>query len=139
MIKHQPIKHYIPALLLGLRRYLESRKDVLFAYLFGSFADGRTTPLSDVDIAVYLGGGDLAEKRLEILGKVTDILKSDEVDLVILNTAPLLLRMKVLQKKTLLADNAPFARHAYESATIRSYLDFSKIEKFILAKRYLHG
>lgn len=139
MIKYQPIQHDIPALLQSLRRHFESRKDVLFAYLFGSFADGRTTPLSDVDVAVYLGGGDLAEKRLEILGKVMDILKTDEVDLVILNTAPLLLRMKVLQKKTLLADNAPFARHAYESATIRSYLDFSKIEKFILAKRYLHG
>jgi len=36
-----------------LRNYFESRKDVAFAFLFGSQARGTATRLSDVDIAVY--------------------------------------------------------------------------------------
>lgn len=38
-----------------LRRSLERRREqVLFAYLFGSFAEGKEEPLSDVDVAVFL-------------------------------------------------------------------------------------
>jgi predicted nucleotidyltransferase len=122
-----------------VRKYLESREDVLFAYLFGSLSKGSPSPLSDVDVAVYLREGDLSDMRLEILGHLMDILKTDHVDLVILNTAPLPLKIRIIRDGTLLVDNEPFARHAFESATIRTFLDFSKIEKQILEKRYLHG
>jgi len=125
--------------LSGVKNYLETREDVLFAYLFGSLSKGRTSPLSDVDIAVFLREGDLSDKRFEILGHLVEILKTDEVDLVILNSAPPPLRMSIIQDKTLLADNEPFARHAFESVTIRTFLDFFKIEKQILEKRYIRG
>lgn len=36
-----------------IKKYFENRKDVAFAFLFGSQAQGRATKLSDVDIAVY--------------------------------------------------------------------------------------
>ncbi len=36
-----------------LKRYFENRKDVAFAFLFGSQARGTATKLSDIDIAVY--------------------------------------------------------------------------------------
>ena len=36
-----------------LRNYFGNRKDVAFAFLFGSQAKGRATKLSDVDIGVY--------------------------------------------------------------------------------------
>ncbi|HHT9124212.1 MAG TPA: type VII toxin-antitoxin system MntA family adenylyltransferase antitoxin [Candidatus Brocadiia bacterium] len=37
----------------ALRRYFENRKDIAFAFLFGSQARGKATKLSDIDIAVY--------------------------------------------------------------------------------------
>ncbi|MGR3310288.1 MAG: type VII toxin-antitoxin system MntA family adenylyltransferase antitoxin [Candidatus Brocadiales bacterium] len=37
----------------ALKRYFENRKDITFAFLFGSQARGKVTKLSDVDIAVY--------------------------------------------------------------------------------------
>lgn len=43
-----------PDLRKKLSEYFASRKDVAFAYLFGSSASGRATVESDVDIAVYL-------------------------------------------------------------------------------------
>src|SRR3990172_6358447 len=41
----------------ALKHYFESRKDVAFAFLFGSQARGTATKLSDVDIAIYFYPG----------------------------------------------------------------------------------
>ena len=119
--------------------HLKARDDVAFAYLFGSMAVGDPTPLSDVDIAVYLTEGRFSEKRLQILGDLNDILSTDRLDLVILNTAPQGLKARIIQARVILADNMPFVRHAFESETIRTYMDFAKIENRILEQRYLHG
>ncbi len=137
MIKLIPIPHNISELLPQTAAYLKARKDVLFGYLFGSLASETFKPLSDVDIAIYLKKRNIAEKRLQILGDLADILGTDEVDLVILNTAPLSLQMKILKQKKILADNAPFFRHKYESYTMRAYFDFSKLEHRILERRFL--
>lgn len=40
------------AILCAIREALQARQEVLFAYLHGSFAEGR--PFRDVDVAVYL-------------------------------------------------------------------------------------
>ena len=37
----------------ALKEYFKTRKDVAFAFLFGSQARGTATKLSDIDIAVY--------------------------------------------------------------------------------------
>ncbi len=139
MIKNKPIKHDISKLIPGMEIYMRSREDILYAYLFGGFARGTAGRLSDVDIAVYISGGNLSEKKLEILGDLNKILKTDEIDLVVLNTAPLTLKMKILQSRRVMADNAPFIRHAHESMTMRSYFDFSKLESKILESRFLNG
>jgi len=125
--------------LIQAENYLRARKDIAFAYLFGSMAENRDSHLSDVDIAVYLKGGRFAHKRFEILGDLIDILKTDKLDLVILNTAPLILKMKIIQVRRILADNFPHIRHIFESAIIRTYLDFSKMENRILEEKYMHG
>ncbi len=140
MIKHTKIPGNINSLLSGAESYLKSRPDVYFAYLFGSLATKKPTPLSDVDIAIYLSeDSNTSNKRFEILGELSDILQTDEIDLVILNSAPLTLKMKILANRKIVADNAPFKRHSYESMTLRQYFDFSKIEKGILEKRFLNG
>ncbi len=41
----------------ALKQLLDSIPEVLFAYLFGSFSAGRTTPLSDIDVALFLKQG----------------------------------------------------------------------------------
>ena len=119
--------------------YLRSHPKVVFAYLFGGLARGERRPLSDVDIAVYLAGIATAEVKLDILGKLIDILGTDEIDLVILNTAPPLLAMNVLRKKQVVADNEPAMRHRFESLSFRKYFDFLPVELDMLKKRVAHG
>jgi predicted nucleotidyltransferase len=140
MIRNSPLPENIDELLPLAFDYLRSDEDILFAYLFGSLARKKAGPLSDVDIAVYCEeGSSFPEKKLEILGHLTSILKSDEIDLVVLNRAPLALRMKILENKRVIVDKAPLIRHRYESLTMRQYFDFSVKESFILSTRFLHG
>ena len=154
MIRYSRLPHNIEELIPHAISYLRSRRDIHFGYLFGGFARKRLTPLSDVDIAVYLSEAskrplkdaqfnkdlaDLAEKRLDILGNLMDILHTDEVDLVILNRALLPLKMKILENREVIVDNDPFLRHRYESLSMREYFDFSFLETGILKRRYLCG
>ena len=79
------------------KKYFENRKDVAFAFLFGSHARGNATIRSDVDIAVYF----YPEKRrpLEVEEEVfyegedriwadLERLFSKEVELLVLNRVP---------------------------------------------------
>lgn len=81
-----------------LKQYFEKRTDVEMAFLFGSQAENRTNSHSDWDVAVYLKpefgfveweefGRDYFEED-KIWKDIADILKIDDVDLVILNRAP---------------------------------------------------
>jgi len=121
-------------------QYLEERKDVIFAYLFGGLAKGDSKPLSDVDIAVYLDENvDPIQVKLDILEDLIDILHTDEIDLIILNQASLSLNMNVLRNNRLLTDKQPFVRHAHHSLIMRKYFDYSRLESAILKRRFYHG
>ena len=109
--------------------------NIIFAYLFGGLAKGQFGPLSDIDLALYLKN----EKKIDYLdtfGKISEILGTGEIDLVILNKAPLSLAGRVLQGRKVLVDKAPFVRHRFESLTLRMFFDFSLKERTILKRRY---
>lgn len=81
----------------ALKEYFKQHKDVAFAFLFGSQAEGRATKLSDVDIAVYFHPKEQGilefqkevfyEGETKIWSDLENILRK-EVELVILNRAP---------------------------------------------------
>lgn len=140
MIKNQKLPENILRLMAEARNYLESHPKILFAYLFGGLAKGEPQPLSDVDIAVFLTGTPVAvEDKLDILGKLINSLQTDEIDLVILNTAGLPLIMNILRSKRVLVDKQPLSRHIFESLMMRKYFDFSIKESAMLKRRYLNG
>ncbi|MCG2711845.1 MAG: nucleotidyltransferase domain-containing protein, partial [Candidatus Omnitrophica bacterium] len=78
------------------------RPEVKFAYLFGSVALGKGNQLSDVDLAVFIDGDYLKENKFtygykaELITELIKVLRTNNVDLVILNTVPVLLKHKVL-------------------------------------------
>ena len=140
MIKDKMIPKDIDSLLPKAFAYLQKRKDIVFAYLFGGLARGKALPLSDVDIAIYFSENvEPLSKKMEVLGDLIDILRTDEIDLVVLNTASLPLAMRILQKKKIVTDKVPLARHRYESLIMRSYFDFARKEMDILKRRFMNG
>jgi predicted nucleotidyltransferase len=112
MIKYSKLPENIHDLIPKAVAYLRSSPDIIYAYLFGSFGRGEPLPLSDLDIAIFLKEkADFQERRMEILGELINLLQTDEIDLVILNIAPLTLRMKILENKKVVVDQMPSFRH----------------------------
>ena len=138
MIKRHRIPADISDRLERLASLLKQDQRVIFAYLFGGLASGMQKPLSDVDIAVFLDPACVdAETKLDLIGLLTDTLATDEVDLVVLNRAPISLVGRILKQKKLLADNKPFQRHQFESLAMREFFDFSYFEQKILHRRFV--
>lgn len=124
----------------GIRNSLEHIDTVVFAYLFGSRAAGRTRPSSDIDVAVFLKDGvDLIEEKLSIIGCLTQHLKTDAIDVVVLNTAPISLIGRILSNREVVIDREPYRRHSFESLALREYMDFSVKETTILDSRFKLG
>jgi len=82
-----------------LERYFSDRPDVLAAFLFGSQAKNTAGKISDWDIAVYFRPQESGQVEWEETDKdyaqdnkiwddLVDILKTDNVDFVVLNRAP---------------------------------------------------
>lgn len=137
MIKFERIPQDIKQRLPRVTEALEQDPRVIFAYLFGGLAGGEPKPLSDVDVAVYLGDTErLAEVKLDLFTRLSDLAGTSEIDLVILNTAPVSLAGRILQNKQLLVDKAPHQRHRYESLTLREFFDFRKKEETLFQLRY---
>ena len=140
MMKLEKLPGDILSRMAEARKVLAADEAVIFAYLFGGLATGRVQPLSDVDIAVYLTQtAELAEYKLSLFGKLADALGTAEVDLVLLNTAPVSLAGRVLQNKQVLVDKEPGRRHAYESLTLREFFDFRILEEAYFNRRYKRG
>jgi len=113
---------------------------VLFAYLFGSAALEQMRPSSDVDLAVYLDPStDALEARLAVAAVASKHLGMDQVDVVVLNAAPLALAGRVLATRRVIVDGNPFARQRYESVIIRAFADFRLVERRHFDRRHHRG
>lgn len=111
------------------------RDGVVAAMLFGSQARGSAGPLSDVDVAVWadpgLGRAERFDLRLELIGGATAALRTEEVDLVVLNDAPPLLRHRALRDSVTLVDRDPRCRIRLETRTILDYLDTKRLRELL--------
>ncbi len=121
---------------------LEKDRRVKFAYLFGSRARGQAGPLSDTDVAVYLDRRINARTyRLYLMEKLAKALRTDHLDLVVLNQAPPLLRHEVIKYGRLLKDDAA-RRIPFEAEVIRECLDTAylrQIQRLALGEEIKRG
>ena len=135
-----PIPQNILDFIPEVQTILQNNSRVVFAYLFGGLAKGCISSLSDVDIAVYLTEiGVEWEIKIELIGLLSKALKTDEIDVVLLNTASLPLKARIIQNKKVLVDKNPLFRYSFESLVLREYFDFSVKERNILYRRYKIG
>lgn len=140
MIKEKKLPKNILDLLPRVNDFLENYTKVVFAYLFGNLAKDIVNPLSDIDIALYLKRGtNFTKEKMTILEGLMSILGTEEIDLVILNIAPLTLKARIVENKKILVDKEPFLRHSFESLVLREYFDFSKKEEQIFKRRFSLG
>jgi predicted nucleotidyltransferase len=102
---------------------------VALAYLYGSEAAGRATPLSDVDIALVVFDKDHVPKsRLELELRVEEeiarICGIGNIDVRVMNDAPLMVRGEVVTSGILLYCRDEVFRVDFETSTRSEYFDF---------------
>jgi len=112
--------------------FLATQEDVVAAYLFGSLAQGRATPRSDIDIAILLASTSPErelQRRLRLMGELRAF-ADREVEVVILNSAPPLLRHQVLRYGRRLYERDRQARVEFEVWAGKVYADLRPMYDF---------
>ena len=110
-----------------VKAFIEGLERVRVAYLFGSYAKGKVGPLSDVDIAVLLDGRldkqESFDLRLRLINGISSILKTDKLDVVVMNNAPLLLNYNIISEGRILDSKDELERVMFETHILSRYLD----------------
>lgn len=111
----------------ALEALFNKEDKVLIAYLFGSYARGIQTTKSDIDIAVLLSKTprEMLEYYLHMVNVLSKVL-NNEIDLIILNTAPPLLKHQIIKHGKMIYCKNEKARIEFEAKTQGEYLDFSR-------------
>jgi len=107
----------------NLKEALLQNKNLSFAYLFGSAANGEIRPDADVDIAVYFSKPPGSDDIYEVIKDLEDVLGEGLLDLLILNGCnDFVLRNEVIKGKLLLR-REPDRHASFFSWTLRMYED----------------
>ena len=94
------------------------------AYIFGSRAAGKEGPISDYDIAVLFSEPYQSVRRYELAHELAKVLKTGQVDLLVLNNAPIELRYAVIASGILIYEANVETKVEYEALTLSLYGDF---------------
>ena len=111
-----------------LKEYFDEHEEIQFAILFGSLAKGTANKMSDVDIAVMVNP-DFNKSfpfgyQAELITDLMQVLKRDDVDVVILNKTPIALKHQVLRYGKFLYIRDKQARIKFQIDTINQYEDY---------------
>jgi predicted nucleotidyltransferase len=102
--------------------------DVVAVFAFGSFASGKLNPLSDLDFAVLLSKKmsrrECFDKHLDLIGLFTEIFRTEEIDLVLLNDAPLRFAYKIIATGKRICCNDRLELSDFVEKNRKLYLDF---------------
>lgn len=115
-------------------KYLKDNKEILAAYIYGSFAKKRPTNLSDIDIAILsvFKKDPVAkfEERMQSAAQLSKIC-GREVDLVLLEDCGDLLRYEIIKTGKLIYEADREKHRDFVARAIINYLDFSYLEKIM--------
>ncbi len=103
---------------------------VIFAYLFGSAAKGGTSPLSDIDIAVFFSSAPVEpyfDTKFSLYADLCRALKRNDIDVIILNTTTnMMLLDEIVRHGIVICDRDADLREDFELEIIHKAIDFKQ-------------
>ncbi len=110
-----------------VRNVIKAHPEIKLAYLFGSQATGRTGNMSDFDFAFYVDEKNthkLYDLKFILGDKISRALKTDKIDIIILNlTGSPELKYNIIKEGRLFHSEEPF-RVLIEPGILNEYFDF---------------
>jgi len=116
----------------NIKSVLTKKKEIIMAYLHGSFLDDD---FRDVDLALYLDNIGNKKEVLEYelgLERELECLIGLPFDVRIINNAPVTFRFNVIKNGVLLLEKDENIRSEFEFITITEYHDFNYIREMYL-------
>ena len=135
---HDIINHMLSENKINLIQKVFEANNVKLGYLFGSQATGNIGSLSDYDFAVYLATNDpklVFVKKISIQTAISQILGTDQVDIVVLDTASgSELKYNIIKDGKIIFEKEPY-KITLEPAILNEYFDFkTSLRQFGLTK-----
>jgi predicted nucleotidyltransferase len=113
-----------PGIMDALADELASHREIVFAYLYGSFAE--CAPFHDLDVGVYLHDTRSSIVLLSTLARRLSVRLKIPVDVRILNDAPVTFLFHVMRGRLILSHNDDLLSTIMEN-TVRQYLDIAPL------------
>lgn len=109
-----------------LRNYLEAQADLVAAWIFGSYGTPSQTPLSDLDLALLFRLDRIPDgkERLGLQAEISAILHEEDVSIMVLNQAPVILQFRVIESGRQLVCRDPVALADFVEIVISRHADF---------------
>ncbi|MBI5049283.1 MAG: nucleotidyltransferase domain-containing protein [Nitrospirae bacterium] len=127
MIKHTKDNTFIESRYMhSLMEFLKSDANIIFAFVFGSYAKGRQKPFSDIDIAIYFKNPPKDVELLFIINKLSELAGKD-IDLIVLNNASAFLRHQVMKYGIPLAVKDHYIYTKFREKTITDYDEYKYV------------
>lgn len=118
--------------------YFSKQPDIAFVYLFGSSAKKRTTPRSDIDLAVYLipseKNSDVESRFDQIYHELNRLSPPASLDLIDLNKTPPYLAYEILKEGDLFFCKEESLKISFIAKTLRDYFDRSHARELYFKK-----
>lgn len=114
----------------NLKSFFQSSPQIKLVYFFGSRARETSGPLSDYDFAFYVEEKDekkLFDFKLNLISQLSQLLKSDKVDVIIINLieSPEL-KYNIIKEGELIFEKEPY-RLLIEPQILNNYFDFHNL------------
>ena len=110
----------------SIQEILSKHPQVLFSYLFGSFAKGKTHAASDLDIGVYVSENNEVKREALLDSIYNDLVKSKlpaSLDLVDLRKLPSHVSYEIVAKGQILMCRDEKERIEFSCRVLREYFD----------------
>jgi len=110
--------------------FCNSHPEIIVAYLFGSQATGKSGLLSDIDLAFLLADPLSNENyfrygyKAHLTSELIKLFSNNDIDVVILNDAPPLLRFQVVYHGQVIFSRSEKERLAFHVKVFNEYQDF---------------
>jgi len=147
-LAQKPMLIDIQPCLGALVAYFSANKDVAAAYLYGSYQTEMQTPLSDVDMAVLFSSKKKSyfEGAMRLEADVTAICDCDDINILALNDAPVVMQFKVISTGRLLYVRDSTALSDFQELVCKfyadfmsDYLQFCRDYDYSVREAYIHG
>jgi len=108
-----------------IKGILEKEKNILFAYLYGSFSKSVERKDSDIDIGIFVkDSSDMEKYYPEKLALKIERMIGGEIDIRILNDRDIIFLHQVLKYGKLLFSKNEKKRIKFETDVYKKYIDF---------------